>query len=924
MLICQTSRTESHQAVSPCSSLRPPSDPRANKTRGIHVGSHRHVGLAGCAIAARWSKLCLGSMPCLLHRLVVTPRKKGFDAPVPERIFSQVQQGYSAGQFEVNVDIPKNVATDVHLGEKYDFLVVDQGHVVENRSTHAQGFKVCKNSPSPSKLPTHRIQLHGQLIEIETVTLFDETFDDTRSELFVPFSAMRAFLLKLNFGLRDLSYMELERHDATHPGPRCGTNPSQKTVSCYFERFGNECITEGTQFRLHVHKEEKGVKVGEVCPKQSRLESIFSIFQCPSGDFILSGVGKKNQRFGFFLFVNNDVLPFDEEGMRVLRHGDIIKGLFCKIPTFRIMFLLSDSSHVRETQTSLLLSSPWLVLKNIAKFLPPFEMMRDVVPVCRQFFHLMRDGSSWTRVEFCLKDGMQCPPFGHFQDFCNVVYKHVRKLSLKFNFDPELEPLWPRNILRPIFQHHDWSKLKVLEVDNLDTNEEAWSEFLRRSGKKLIHLEMLSVLEDITLADLLLEASKAGHVLFPNCREVRLRLKKLHLNHAILHDTERLRSNLVLLRDPHLRQFPDFLGSGVLSSLHTYQLPVKLDAGGWKLARKMGIFANLESLSMSGEIFNNMPPAKKKIIYFPKLKSLWLEDASPIAACRHFPLMPSLEHLWIRNAVREETSIKPTQEVLQALQVFNSSPIEWLENLKCVSADVWETYIPYSNMINLECVALFFQHKTVEKSPGGVFKELRSCSKLRGLILKVPDNLPLETIGQLSQPLEFIAFPGTKLNKAWSVLRQLSHCKDSLEDLWIEVCNFKEGKKILRAVKAFKRLKNIVLFSKTDEESGEGLPETMLGCLGPVSSLYQATFVCEFGPDLGHKYITCDVKQQTSSEFSSRFVTRFYSEWLRLVPNQLVQGKLSVFEAISAIFNPRLDRPTMQPRRAVLLLDFDS
>ncbi|CAG0919678.1 unnamed protein product [Notodromas monacha] len=611
---------------------------------------------------------------------------------------------------------------------------------------------------------------------------------------------MRAFLLKLNYGLRDLSYMELERHAATYRSPRCGTNPSQKAVSCYFERFGNKCVpAEGTQVRLHVHKEENGVKLGKVCPKQSSLEIIFSIFQCPCGDFILSVVGKLKQRFGLFLLVNDDVLPLDEKGMRVLRHGDIIRGFFSKIPSFRIMFLLSDSSHVRETQTSLLLSCPWLVLKNIAKFLPPFEMMRDVVPVCRQLFHLMRDGSSWTRVEICLRDGMQCPPFGHFHDFCNVVYK----------------------------------------------------------------------------------------------------LKKLHLNHAILHDGERLRSNLVVLWDPHLRQFPDFLGSGVLSSLHTYQLPVNLSAGNWKLARKMGIFANLESLSMSGEIFNNMPPAKKKIIFFPKLKSLWLEDASPIAACRHFPLMPSLEYLWIRNAVREETSIKPTQEVLQALEVFNTSPIEWLEHLKCVSADVWETYIPYSNMINLECVALFFQHKTVEKSPGGIFKELRSCSQLRGLILKVPDNLPLETLGQLSQPLEFIAFPGTKLNKAWSVLRQLSHCKDSLEDLWIEVCDFKEVKKILRAVKAFKQLKNIVLFSKSDVGSGEGLPETMLGCLGPVSSLYQATFVCEFGPDLRHKYIACDVKQQTSSEFSSRFVTRFYSEWLRLVPNQLVQASFRIMFLLS-------------------------
>ncbi|CAG0920076.1 unnamed protein product [Notodromas monacha] len=655
-----------------------------------------------------------------------------------------------------------------------------------------------------------RMKLANCFYGIETVTVFD----GTRSELFVRFSTMRAFLLKLNFGLRDLSYMELERHAATHRGPRCGTNPSQKAVSCYFERFGNKCVTaEGTQVRLHVHKEENGVKVGAVCRKQSSLEIIFSIFQCPCGDFILSVVGKLKQRFGLLLVVNSDILPLDEKDMRVLRHGDIIRGFFSIIPSFRIMFLLSDSSHVRETQTSLLLSFPWLVLKNIAKFLPPFDMMQDLVPVCRLFYDLMKDGSSWTHVKFYLRDGMPCQPFGHFQDFCKVVYKHVRKLSLMFSFDSELDPLWPRNILRPIFQHYDWSKLEVLEIDTLDTNEEAWSEFLRRSGKKLIHLEMLSV-ECITLADILLEASKAGHVLFPKCRELRLRLKKLHLNHAILHDMESLISNSVLLRDPHLRRFPDFLGSGVLSSLHTYQLPVKLDAGGWKLAGKMGIFAKLETLSMTGEIFNNMPPANEKIIFFPK-------------------------------------------------------------------------------------------HKTVEKSPGGVFKELRSCSKLRGLILKVPDNLPLETLGQLSQPLDSLRFL-----KPNSTRHGLCYVKSATE-----------VPKILRAVKVFKRLKNLVLFSKTEMGSGKGFSETMQGCLGPVSSLHQVTFVCELGPDLRHQYVrTLQVVVLSSLKSRSKQCSKMrLTEAEHGLVNHVPLESHKV--RFSAIFNPRLDRPSSQPRPSVLLLD---
>ncbi|CAG0925861.1 unnamed protein product, partial [Notodromas monacha] len=69
-----------------------------------------------------------------------------------------------------------------------------------------------------------------------------------------------------------------------------------------------------------------------------------------------------------------------------------------------------------------------------------------------------------------------------------------------------------------------------------------------------------------------------------------------------------------------------------------------------------------------------------------------------------------------------------------------------------------------------------------------------------------------------------------------------------------------EVPKILRAVKAFKRLKNLVLFSKTEMGSGKGFSETMQGCLGPVSSLHQVTFVCELGPDLRHQYVACDVQ----------------------------------------------------------------
>ncbi|CAG0919733.1 unnamed protein product [Notodromas monacha] len=452
---------------------------------------------------------------------------------------------------------------------------------------------------------------------------FQEVQSKFRSEAFI--SVMRAFLVKLDYGLRNLAYMELEQRAATDDGSRrsCDTNPNRMTVSCYFERFGNKCITEGTRVRLHVHKEENGVKVGAVCSKQAGLEMIFSIIQDASGEFVISVVETITHRFALYILVNDDFLPRKQ----------------------RIMFLLSDGiSHVREPQTSLLLSCPWLILKNVMKYLTPFAMMQDVVPVCRLFFDLMKDGSSWTRIEFYLENGMECPPWGHLKDFCSVLH----------------------------------------------------------------------------------------------------RMEKLYLNPAILHDVANVLSNVSLLRDPFLLKFPDFLGSGVLSSLHTYQLPVKLDAMGWQLARRMGIFANLESLSMSGTIFNNMPPVDdEKIVFFPKLKSLWLEDASPIDAVRHLPLMPSLEHLWIRN-VDKQVSVEPTQQVLNTLQIFSESSKEWLANLKFVSADLWETYIPYSKMVNLECVALFFQHKAVPRNPESAFRELSFCSKLRGLILSVPEDLPLD------------------------------------------------------------------------------------------------------------------------------------------------------------------------------------
>ncbi|CAG0914676.1 unnamed protein product [Notodromas monacha] len=631
---------------------------------------------------------------------------------------------------------------------------------------------------------------------------------------------MSAFLVRLDFGLRDLSYMELGRNSA--PGDfskECEKDSRKRTVEFYIEQRGGEVLDEErSRLRVHVHKLEDGVKIGVACRKEFLLHVICSIGEDPSGAFVMTTMNPIfMDHFNLFLCLNDIYLNIhDPRTKHILKHGDIIDGGSFFGPCFKVMFLLRDKCDMREPQTSLLLLCPWLVLENIMKFLSPLEMMEKVVPVCRKLFDLMRRGKIWKHLEFRVyHDGNPGMPFGHLDDFCKVVSGYAKKLSVDLTCNEKSRLPMSDNCLCLLFKHYEWSTLKILDIFCVH-NEEAWVEFLLHEGKTLTQLETLT-LRGMDLGDLLMRvAHERGNITFPRCKEVTLRcsmkrvyavnlrkmfprLEKLHFYHA---DVSCLLVSMlknIPLGMSSLERFPDSLGSGLLSSLHIYQLPIQLDAEGWRLAHRMGIFTNLQSLSMSADLFDRMSAAETTI-FFPK-------------------------------------------------------------------------------------------HKAVVKNPGKVFEELSGCPKLEGFILSVTSDLPLEPLRQMSQQLKFIAFPGTTLRNAWSALGFLSHCRNSLEDLWIQVSNPKEIKQILRALKAFKKLKNAVLvLTKQFEFNNSVLPEqecfvkTMQECFSPGCTLKQVTLLAELEQGLGNFVGTYGTERGRLVAFLPTLITRFCSEWLNHVP----------------------------------------
>ncbi|CAG0922898.1 unnamed protein product [Notodromas monacha] len=657
---------------------------------------------------------------------------------------------------------------------------------------------------------------------------------------------MRGFLVKLNFGLRDLSFFELGKCGSLQGGVRYnrgGIMRERRTTEFYMEWFDvNVHRNKLTFIPMHVHKLEDGVKLGAPCSRQHCLVKIFSIGKyLSSGKFVLKPNEELDSRFCVTVQINRcEVFSSHQKGsMLTLKHGDIIefflqgiRELTCTIETelflsevmlvkqhltdyFRmiqamkpqVMFLLTNECLVQVPQTSALLLCPWPVLQNIFQFLTPFETMENLVPVCRQFFQLMRSGAIWTRVLFNVDFEKAYVPYGHLGDLCTVIAPRIRMLLL------DVGQLWGRrstflrSILCSSFESDDWRILKLLEI--YSSGRDDFVTALLENRQFCAKLETLLV-SCVDCVSLLFRGitGEGPEICFPNVREVTLRCS-LEADFSV--------------RPSNVLTYLDFLGSGVLRSLHAKALPLKFSKDDWLLAQSRGTFADLESLTLHGGDFQKMPFADSMREVFPKLKSIWFQNVrvSPTNALDHILEMPSVEKLWFRN-VHSDMFPEPIP-----LYFFDRRPKEWLENIKLISADQWERYIPYSRLINLELVAFFSRDKTtgvtdtdvdgtLPRSLENIFKELRNCSKLKGLILHIPDGFRCAVLNELPQKLEFVAISGANIDEVKSALECLYPDQTRLEEVWIRVFNtsklgFEENIELLMR---FKHLKRVVFVYK--------------------------------------------------------------------------------------------------------------
>ncbi|CAG0914673.1 unnamed protein product [Notodromas monacha] len=610
---------------------------------------------------------------------------------------------------------------------------------------------------------------------------------------------MRAFLVKLHYGLRDLSYIELgecgSKQGSVHHHQ--GRTRKRRTTEFYVEWFdvdehGLTCI-----------------------PMQEDIRR--------SGAFVLEPDEKRDFRFDVTVKINREIVPSHLKRSVLLMHGDIIELFLQDIPYFRVMFLLTNEYSVRMPQTSVLLSCPWSVLQTIFRFLTPFEAMESIVPVCQQFFQLIRSGEIWTNLKVNI-DFETYVPYGHLGDLCKVI-----------------------------------APLRTLHLIDI---------------KK-----------------------KSLHEVSPNVK------------------------------------FLDFLGSGELRSLHANTLPVELSNDDWLQAQRRGTFADLELLTLRGSEVEEMPLADTMCDAFPKLKSIWFQNVrvSPTNALDHILEMPSVEKLWFRN-FRSEIVPEPI-----SLHFFDRSPKEWLENIKLISADLWERYIPYSRMINLELVALFSRDKTtwvtnidvdgtLPRSLENIFEELRNCSKLKGLILRIPDGFRCAVLGELSQELEFAAISGANIDEVKSVLECLFCAQTRLKELWIRVFNASKPafEEIIEVLMRFKRLEE-VLFVYTpcppskrsfdnDDDSDDALDSDYTMMEYPLRTFQrvmrefahpgccwkQATLLYD-GPYI-KEYFTYSFTLRMETEFSSFAVTKFFSDWFRHVMDGNGGSEFGAADLISALF----------------------
>ncbi|CAG0914684.1 unnamed protein product [Notodromas monacha] len=761
---------------------------------------------------------------------------------------------------------------------------------------------------------------------------------------------MSALLVKLNYGFRDLSFMELERNclsmgiTSQHPN---FINPRAAVFYADWSDVENPDLLE-EEFRpkrlrptkrlmrvpLHVHKQEGYMKLGVPCPRQNYLQRICSIGEDPfSGEFTLDTRGTISCEFAVDLRINQRKCDEDCDGyIYKLSHGDVIEGSYIDLLFFRFMFLLWDGNPVRRVpQTSLLLSCPRLVLNKIVSYLTPLETMNNIVPVCRQFFQLMmKSGCIWTRLEFSAVFGNTWVPYSHLDDFRRVLAKHARNLVVNFIVSKSFGAKEPSPvIMRPLLSKPaDWKNLRMLEIHSISRNENVWIQFFKRKTI-LAKLESLVIPCDELF---LREAWSWDSLALPNCREVTLLvsdssssfscrpldfkqvfpgLKRLHfIDNSSDGGVARRRKALFFYGNGVPKSFLKHVGSGVLVTFHAREFGEIWNEEDWDFAQKSGTFSSLESLSFSGNPFEQMSDFASSRQIFPKLKTLWLNEVTTLRSIHHLLELPSLQKVWLecRNpGLFAEPLIDPL-----ILRLFDDSPTEWLENLKFISADLWETYVPYFKMINLECVALLFYQKQVVTRPlDAVFEELSYCSKLRGVILRVQHDLEFcEAVRRLSQPLEFAAISGNR-DVVIAALKCLSQCQAQLEEVWIRVLDSTDLEEVFQVLMTFKVLKNVVFLRANDFSTEDiycGLHERKSefeavlwkyvhhysGCC-----FKQVAIVFEVIPS--RDYFTYSVEQRKQTTFSSCALTKFFPEWLKFI-RRGKKGPFSAIDLLVAVF----------------------
>ncbi|CAG0914683.1 unnamed protein product [Notodromas monacha] len=582
---------------------------------------------------------------------------------------------------------------------------------------------------------------------------------------------MSAYLVRLDFGLRDLSYMKLERIGSTDHGPRkCGMTHSR--AEFYVEWHEHRHNTaDPKRIPLHVHKVENGIKVGALCPKQYWLEKLFSVGEALNGEFVLTV-----ERVSLHLF--------------------------------------NAELQVRKLYTG------------------------------------------------------------------EIGYPH-------YSMD---------HYLHQVFKCTNWKNLKVLEI-----NSSYSSKYTSPKGiQQMAQLEKLSI-RCPHLGNIFVDVARDEKLVFYQLQRVTLacslrKFSSLDLNCVFprlkslcLEDSDREFSHF--RRNPQHPPlssitFINSLGSGVLSSLSAEDFPARVNQEAWLLAQQVGTFANLESLAVGGKAFSEVPRFHETNFIFPKLKFLWLKDVSAMKASHMLPLMTCLEMVWIQTN-------RPNQFTERAIRdQFNKSSKKWLENLKFISADYCESCIPYSSMTKLECVALVCRSDARAEYLGRILEELRSCHKLRGLILYVSSDEECRTLGRLfKKQLEFAAVSGSKLDCLISLLKFLARDQKLLEELWILVKSSEDFGDIFQTLSAFKQLEKVIFvagpnFWRIQDEAmmpTERLfQEALWKYLDPVCSLERATLL--FRSSNGYSSVTYCVERKKLVTFSSSVFLKFFSDWLDDVP----------------------------------------